>query len=104
MSTFRSAYYFYPDSPDKFAPVSLGVFGWAVFVPGQAVVLWSRLHLVTQSVTVLRGLLMMIIVNTIILCIPTIVLAYLGTVPHPDTNISHTYAIWEDVQLSIFCA
>jgi hypothetical protein len=104
VSTFGSAYYFYSDDPDKFAPVSLGVLGWAVFVPGQAIVLWSRLHLVVQSVTVLRGLLAMIIVNAIILCIPTIVLAYLGTEPHPDTKVAHAYGIWENVQLSIFCA
>jgi hypothetical protein len=104
ISTFGSAYYFNPDNPDKFALVSLGVLGWAVFVPGQAIVLWSRLHLVIRSDTVLRGLLAMIIVNTIVLCIPTIILAYLGTMPRPDTKISRTYAIWEDVQLSIFCA
>lgn len=104
MSTFGSAYYFYSDNPSKFAPVSLGVLGWAMFVPGQAVVLWSRLHLVIRSVTVLRSLLVMIIVNTIILCVPTIILAYLGTEPHPEPRISHVYGIWEDVQLSIFCA
>ena len=103
ISTFGSAWYFYGNDPDKFGPVSLGVFGWAAFVPGQAVVLWSRLHLVVHSITLLRGLLVMIIVNTVILCIPTIVLAFLGTLPHPDSKVSRAYNIWEDVQLTIFC-
>jgi hypothetical protein len=90
ISTFGSAWYFDGNNPDKFGPVSLGVFGWAAFVPGQAVVLWSRLRLVVHSITLLRGLLVMIIVNAVILYIPTIVLAFLGTLPHPDSKVSHT--------------
>ncbi|OGM45141.1 hypothetical protein ABOM_006665 [Aspergillus bombycis] len=103
ISTFGSAYYFYVDNANEIVPVSLGVFGWAAFVPGQAVVLWSRLHLVIQNIRIIRGVLIMIIVNAAVLCPPTIVLAYLGTVPHPDPKVSHAYNIWENIQLSIFC-
>lgn len=67
ISNFGSAWYLDGNNPDKFGHVSLGVFGWATFVPGQSVVLWSRLHLVVHSITLLRGLLVMIIVNAVIL-------------------------------------
>jgi hypothetical protein len=103
ISTIGSVYYFYSPSPYKIPPVALGLIGWAGFVTGQAIVLWSRLHLVVQSEKVLRGVLIMIIANAIIFEIPTFVLCFIANSPNAPAKTSYVYSKWEDVQLSFFC-
>ncbi|KAJ5219565.1 hypothetical protein N7468_008769 [Penicillium chermesinum] len=89
------------------APLWLGLvlstIGFYFMVPGQSFVLYSRLHMVVQNQQVLRFVLWLIIVDSILLLIPTTVLtfstAYVQTVP-----IIRGYNVIERLQLAWFCA
>ena len=50
--------------------------GWITMVCSQSIVLYSRIHLVLSNRRVLRGILITIIVNGIVLYIPTTILQY----------------------------
>ncbi|KAF1995166.1 hypothetical protein P154DRAFT_350206 [Amniculicola lignicola CBS 123094] len=65
-----------PDDDPVYLPVVMLTIGWYMMITGQSVVLWSRLHLVTNSRCVLRYTLWMIIFDAIILHIPTTVLTF----------------------------
>ncbi|KAJ5885473.1 hypothetical protein N7495_009983 [Penicillium taxi] len=81
----------------------ISTLGFYIMVPGQSVVLYSRLHLVVQNPKILRFVLWLIIIDSVILLIPTTVLtfctAYNGTAP-----IVRGYNIMERMQLAWFCA
>lgn len=81
----------------------LSTIGFYVMVPGQSVVLYSRLHMVVQSQWILRLVLWVIIVDAFILLIPTTILtfstAYVQTIP-----IIRGYNAMERLQLAWFCA
>ncbi|KAJ5151601.1 hypothetical protein N7492_009896 [Penicillium capsulatum] len=83
--------------------LTLSTIGFYVMVPGQSVVLYSRLHLVVQSRTVLRFVVWLIIIDAVLLLVPTTILtfstAYIGTVP-----IIRGYNVMERMQLAWFCA
>lgn len=83
--------------------LTISTIGFYLMVPGQSVVLYSRLHLVLQNSKVLRPVLYVIIIDTIILIIPTTVLtfstAYVGTV-----TIVRAYNVMERLQVAWFCA
>ncbi|KAJ5633412.1 hypothetical protein N7490_009751 [Penicillium lividum] len=82
--------------------LTLSTIGFYVMVPGQSVVLYSRLHLVVQSRPVLRFVLWLIIVDAVILLIPTTILtfstAYIQTEPY-----IRGYNVMERLQLAWFC-
>lgn len=81
--------------------VTLIVVGWCMMVTGQSMVLYSRLHLIMQNRLMLRFVLGMIIIDAIILHIPTIVLCYGANSPlFPRFTVP--YAVYEKVQLSVF--
>lgn len=81
--------------------VTLIVVGWCMMVTGQSMVLYSRLHLIMQNRLMLRLVLGMIIIDAIILHIPTIVLCYGANSPlYPRFTLP--YAVYEKVQLSVF--
>ena len=81
--------------------------GWYAMVTGQAIVLYSRLHLVVKSTKLLRAVLIMIIADAICLHIPTTVLTYGSNVSDGSTlvNESFIYAfnIMERIQMTCFC-
>lgn len=83
--------------------LTLSTIGFYVMVPGQSIVLYSRLHLVVQSRAILRFVVWLIIVDSILLLVPTTILtystAYIGTVP-----IIRGYNVMERMQLAWFCA
>lgn len=81
--------------------VTLIIFGWCMMVTGQSMVLYSRLHLIVHSHIILRLVLGMIIIDAIILHIPTIILCY-GSNSPLFTHFSVPYAVYERVQVSIF--
>jgi hypothetical protein len=104
LSTVGNVVYFYKDDPGHIAPVSLAVLGWCAFINGQAVVLWSRVHILLQSRRALLSILILIVFNAVTLSPPTIVLAILGNGPGSQSIATKTYRIWEDIQLAIFSA
>src|SRR5438034_7612728 len=68
-------------------PLSLITVGWYVMVTGQSVVLYSRLHLVLHNPTTLRRVLYMIIINAVILHVPTTVLTYGSNFANANTAV-----------------
>ncbi|PYH49824.1 uncharacterized protein BP01DRAFT_7000 [Aspergillus saccharolyticus JOP 1030-1] len=93
---------FFAVGPLWFA-VTLSTIGFYFMVPGQSIVLYSRLHLVVQSQTTLRRVLAMIIIDAIILLIPTTVLTY-TTIYIGSEPIIRGYNVMERMQLAWFCA
>jgi hypothetical protein len=87
--------------PIEMLNVTLSSLGWFVMVPGQSLVLYSRLHLVTQNERLLKFILFTIIFNAIFLCIPTIVLTYGSNTPQQEKYL-HPYAGYEKAQMTIF--
>ncbi|CBX97122.1 hypothetical protein IAQ61_007938 [Plenodomus lingam] len=65
-----------PGRDEGYVAVVLLTIGWYTMVTGQSVVLWSRLHLLTNSRRVLRWTLYMIIINGCILHSTTTVLTF----------------------------
>ncbi|KAL4893306.1 hypothetical protein BDV59DRAFT_193160 [Aspergillus ambiguus] len=82
--------------------ISLSTLGWYFMVTGQALVLLSRLNLVIQNTKVHRRVLAMIIVDAVLLHIPTTVLTY-GSNFLPSPNWVAAYTVMERVQLTGFC-
>lgn len=77
--------------------------GWYCMVTGQSVVLYSRLHLVLRNPSVLKRVLCMIIVNAVILHIPTTVLTYGSNLGDRSGAFVHGYKIMETIQMTGFC-
>lgn len=71
-------------------------------VTGQSIVLYSRLHLITQRRTILRAVLWVIIINAIVLYVPTSCLNY-GAILHPYMReYVDGYQIMERIQMTLF--
>ncbi|KAJ5960747.1 uncharacterized protein N7479_007897 [Penicillium vulpinum] len=83
--------------------LTLSTIGFYVMVPGQSMVLYSRLHLVVQSNKVLRFVLWLIIIDAIILLIPTTVLTFCTAYVSAPSMI-RGYNVMERLQLAWFCA
>jgi hypothetical protein len=78
--------------------------GFYFMVPGQSVVLYSRLHLVSQNHALLRFLGWLITVNTIVLLIPITILNF-GWSYHPTVSgWSQGFDVMERIQITWFSA
>ncbi|KAJ4350507.1 uncharacterized protein N0V89_009128 [Didymosphaeria variabile] len=75
------------------------VLGWWAMVTGQAVVLYSRLHLVSDQK--IRWVLMMIVFNFIALHLPVSGL-YLAINIRPTDSLTNIFTIYEKIQLTGF--
>ncbi|KAJ5745939.1 hypothetical protein N7520_011121 [Penicillium odoratum] len=93
---------FFPTGVTPYVCVTLIVISWYGMVTGQSMVLWSRLHLVLRNARVLWKVLWMIIIDAILLQIPTTVLLY-GAVGMPTGHFAHGYSIMERIQVVGFC-
>lgn len=83
--------------------LTISTIGFYIMIPGQSVVLYSRLHLVVQNHKVLRGVLYLIIVDAVILLIPTTVLTFSSAYVGSLTTVA-AYNVMERLQLAWFCA
>jgi hypothetical protein len=83
--------------------VTLSNIGWCFMVPGQSLVLYSRLHLVSDNFQVLRYLRYHIIIASIILIIPTCTL-YAGATYIKTKAWNKGYNVVESFQVTWFCA
>jgi hypothetical protein len=88
---------------NDFLSISLVTVGWWTMVTGQAVVLYSRLHLVVRNPKVLTRILWMIIVNAIILHTPTTVLTFGSNGTIHTRGFVHGYNVMEKIQMTGFC-
>lgn len=91
------------DVGPRWVGVTISTFGFYFMVPSQSVVLWSRLHLVVQSRRLLRFVLWLIIVDTIILIVPTTILTF-STIYIRTYPIVVGYNVMERMQIAWFCA
>ena len=82
--------------------VTIITIGWYCMVTGQAVVLYSRLHLVVREQKVLRGVLAMIIVDAFCFHIPTTVLTY-GSNTDDSARYTRAFNVVERLQMTAFC-
>ncbi|KAL4975017.1 hypothetical protein BDW66DRAFT_76651 [Aspergillus desertorum] len=77
--------------------------GWYCMVTGQAIVLYSRLHLVLPNPRVLRRVLAMIIINVFVLHVPTTVLTYGSNLAAGRSGYISGYNVMEKIQMTGFC-
>ncbi len=81
--------------------ITLVAIGWVPMVTGQALVLYSRLHLIFRNPFGLRMVLAMILTNAFILHVPIIILMY-GANTSPDNSWVPVYDIYEKIQVTMF--
>ena len=93
--------FFYP-STNVYLVNTIVAVGWWSMVTGQAVVLYSRLHLVLKNGRILKFILGMIIWNAITLHIPTSVLTY-GSSSTASAAFLPGFTVMEKIQMTIFC-
>ncbi|MCJ1241381.1 hypothetical protein MMC14_009386 [Varicellaria rhodocarpa] len=98
---------FFQLTSNDYISVSIITIGWYSMVTGQAIVLYSRLHLVVKSTTLLRAVLIMIIADAVCLHIPTTVLTYGSNVSDGSNQVNasfiHAFNIMERIQMTCFC-
>ncbi|KAL4865380.1 hypothetical protein BDV12DRAFT_150515 [Aspergillus spectabilis] len=87
---------------DSTLSVTILTVGWWTMVTGQAIVLYSRLHLVLRDERILHRVLCMIIANVFLLHVPTTVLTYGSNVAGRDSVFATGYNIMEKIQMTGF--
>ncbi|MCJ1294559.1 hypothetical protein MMC34_006117 [Xylographa carneopallida] len=92
---------FFQLTDNDFLSVTIITIGWYAMVTGQAIVLYSRLHLVVREHRVLRGVLIMIIVDAICFHIPTTVLTY-GSNSNNSASFINAFNVMERLQMTAF--
>jgi hypothetical protein len=75
--------------------------GWVSNVTGFAVVLWSRLHLVVNDPRILRGILIMIVINGICFHTPVVVFEF-GLISKDHHKYVKPMEIMERIQQTVF--
>ncbi|KAL1591562.1 hypothetical protein SLS60_011811 [Paraconiothyrium brasiliense] len=92
-----------PNKSVGYIAVVMIVVGWYMMVTGQSVVLWSRLHLLTNSRRVIRYSLYMICINVVLLGFPTSVLTFGSNANSLSTrtltHFVHGYNVMEKIQM-----
>lgn len=86
----------------KWLVITISTVGYYFMVPGQSVVLYSRLHLVVNDLRLLRRIKYFIIVASIVVVVPTTVLTY-GTNLNGAEGFVRGYNVVERFQLTWFC-
>lgn len=77
------------------------IIGWYAMVTGQAVVLYSRLHLVVSDVSHIRWVFWMIVVNFFILHVPMTVLFF--EINLGKARFAKAATVYDRIQLTGFC-
>ena len=89
---------------NDYVSVTIITVGWYAMVTGQAVVLYSRLHLVVREQRILRGILAMIIFDAICFHIPTTILTYgSNSTPAVARKYTNPFNAMEKIQMTAFC-
>lgn len=76
--------------------------GWWFMVTGQAFVLFSRLHLVVRCPRRMKRVLCMIIINAIVLHIPTTILTFGSNFHNESVNFVRGYNVMEKIEMTGF--
>ncbi|KAJ5126360.1 hypothetical protein N7448_005664 [Penicillium atrosanguineum] len=99
-ATLGPAFQFFSLTPLWLALLLSNV-GFVMMVPNQSVVLYSRLHLVSQSRVVLRSVRWLIIFSVFFIVIPTIILN-IGSVYVPTPSWTRGFQAMERIQITWF--
>jgi hypothetical protein len=75
--------------------------GWVIMVPGQSMILYSRLHLISPNLGLLRFIFWSIIVSAVMLCPPTATLSLRQYTKHPEPY-TRGYIYMEKIQMTYF--
>ncbi|KAI4941746.1 hypothetical protein J4E86_010257 [Alternaria arbusti] len=75
--------------------------GWILMVPGQSMVLYTRLHLISPNLRLLRFIFWVIVVSAVCLCVPTVVLNLRLFTNHPERYL-RGYMVMEKIQMTLF--
>ncbi|KAI5296182.1 hypothetical protein KEM52_005298 [Ascosphaera acerosa] len=75
--------------------------GWWFMVTGQSLVLWSRLHLVVQDRHVLQPLLYLILIDVLLLHVPTTTMTFIANTVNRH-SLLNGYNIMEKIQMTGF--
>jgi hypothetical protein len=81
--------------------VTMITIGWYLMVTGQALVLYSRLHLVVSDTRVVRAVLVMICFNAVTMHLPTTVLTYGSNSPQ-HALFTDGFRVMEKLQMTMF--
>lgn len=94
----------FAETHQQLAPIIVFlILGWYLMVTGQSLVLYSRLHLLAVDSRIIRGVLIMIIVDAIVLHIPnTIAIFLVNLLPSPSAAIQKWYLTYEPITLTVF--
>jgi hypothetical protein len=91
---------FYPNPP-RLQIGFIGLFGWALMVTGQSLVLYSRLDLLPLGDKTRRWVLRVIIFNAVVMQVPIIVLNTGSKSARPERFLP-AFAIYERIQIIVF--
>ncbi|KAK5942543.1 hypothetical protein PMZ80_005108 [Knufia obscura] len=85
------------------AAMTISTFGWVMLVTGQSVVLYSRLGLILNNPSILKGVKWLIITDAILFHVPTTVVQYGKT--YGDERVAFGRAMYylEKIQMTGFC-
>ncbi|RAK79049.1 uncharacterized protein BO72DRAFT_494406 [Aspergillus fijiensis CBS 313.89] len=75
---------------------------WLIMVVPQSWVLYSRLHLLLRNAKVLRTIKFILIANSVVFSIPTIVIGIMAQATNINPALSSANLIWDRVQLAAF--
>lgn len=81
--------------------VTMITIGWYLMVTGQALVLYSRLHLLVGDPRIVKAVLVMILFNAVTMHLPTTVLTYGSNSPQHE-SFTHGFKIMEKLQMTMF--
>ncbi|KAI5866799.1 integral membrane protein [Durotheca rogersii] len=86
------------------ASISMIYLTWLIMVVPQSWVLYSRLHLIMHGEKMLRWIMVVLIFNSIVFSVPTIVIGTLAQATTINPSLPHVNLIWDRVQLVVFFA
>ncbi|KAI9784428.1 MAG: hypothetical protein M1816_000852 [Peltula sp. TS41687] len=75
---------------------------WWIMVIPQSLVLYSRLHLVMRNTKHLRWVLYMIVFDTVVFSIPTIVLGVMAQASPKAASLGPANLVWDRIQVTVF--
>ncbi|CAN9383327.1 unnamed protein product [Alternaria sp. RS040] len=75
--------------------------GWVLMVPGQSVVMYSRLYLISPNLKLLRLIFWLIVTSAIYLCVPTVTLNLRQYTKHPE-SYTRDYMVMEKIHMTLF--
>ncbi|KAJ5179557.1 hypothetical protein N7492_002767 [Penicillium capsulatum] len=100
-ATLGPAFQFFNITP-LWLSLALSNIGFIMMVPNQSVVLYSRLHLVSQNAFWLRAVRWMIIIGVIFVIVPTVLLNFGSSYIVKSQGWMHGFEVVERIQLTWF--